>query len=125
MTTTELPTEPGALVQSLADAWAAADLDAIMAHFTDDAVYENVGMGEMTGSDAIRAGIEGFLAMGSFRFDTLRQVVDGDVVMNERVDTISMPDNEVAIRLMGVFVTRDGRIAEWRDYFDMTPFTGG
>ena len=33
---TDLPTEPGALVQSLADAWATADLDAIMAHFTDD-----------------------------------------------------------------------------------------
>ena len=126
MTTTELPTEPGALVQSLADAWAAADLDRIMAHFTDDAVYENVGMGELAGADAIRAGIEGFLAMGSFHFETLRQVVDGDLVMNERVDTISMTDgNEVALRLMGVFVHRDGRIAEWRDYFDMTPFAGG
>ncbi len=122
---TDLPTEPGALVTSLAAAWAAADLDRIMEHFTDDAVYENVGMGAMTGATEIRAGIEGFLAMGSFHFDTLRQVVDGDVVMNERVDTISMTDNEVALRLMGVFETRGGRIAAWRDYFDMSAFTGG
>jgi limonene-1,2-epoxide hydrolase len=122
---TDLPTEPGALVHSLADAWAAKDLDVIMAHFTDDAVYENVGMGAMSGAAEIRAGIEGFLAMGSFRFDTLRQVVDGDIVMNERVDTISMPDNEVALRLMGVFEIRDGRIARWRDYFDMSAFAGG
>lgn len=125
MTGTELPTEPGALVQSLADAWGAADLDTIMTHFNTDAVYENVGMGEMTGTEAIRAGIEGFLAMGSFHFDTLRQVVAGDVVMNERVDTIDMGDNQMAIRLMGVFEIRDGKIATWRDYFDMTPFTGG
>lgn len=121
----DVPTEPGALVESLAAAWAAADLDRIMEHFTGDAVYENVGMGAMTGATEIRAGIEGFLAMGSFRFDTLRQVVDGDVVMNERVDTISMVDNEVALRLMGVFETRDGRIAAWRDYFDMSAFAGG
>lgn len=126
MTTTELPTEPGALVQSLADGWGAGDLDRIMAHFTDDAVYENVGMGEFVGADAIRGAIEGFLAMGAFHFETLRQVVDGDVVMNERVDTISMADgNEIAIRLMGVFVLRDGLVAEWRDYFDMTQFAGG
>jgi limonene-1,2-epoxide hydrolase len=122
---TDLPTEPGALVASLADAWAAADLDRIMVHFTDDAVYENVGMGAMTGAAEIRAGIEGFLAMGSFRFDTLRQVVDGGLVMNERVDTISMDGNDIALRLMGVFETRDGKIAAWRDYFDMSAFAGG
>ena len=124
---TDLPADPGALVQSLADAWGAADLDTIMAHFTDDCVYENVGMGSMSGADEIRAGIEGFLAMGSFHFDTLRQVVDGDLVMNERIDTITLAggDGEIALRLMGVFEVRDGRIAAWRDYFDSAPFTGG
>ena len=122
----ELPTDPGALVDSLADAWSAGDLDAIMAHFTDDCVYENVGMAALSGTDEIRAGIEGFLAMGSFHFETLRQVVDGDLVMNERVDTISPQGADpIALRLMGVFEVRDGRIAAWRDYFDASPFTGG
>ncbi|MGG2818538.1 hypothetical protein [Pseudomonas aeruginosa] len=27
------------------------------------------------------------------------------------------------IRLMGIFVVRDGRIAEWRDYFHTLPRT--
>ncbi len=122
---TDLPSEPGALVQSLADGWAAADLDAIMAHFTDDAVYQNVPMEPRVGTEAIRAEIEGFLAMGTFHFDTLRQTVQGDLVMNERVDTIKMGDAEIAIPLMGVFEIRDGRIAAWRDYFDPSPFAGG
>ena len=123
---TQLPTDPGALVQSMADAWGAADLDTIMAHLTDDCVYENVGMGAMSGTDEIRAGIEGFLAMGSFHFETLRQVVDGDLVMNERIDTITLGDGgEIALRLMGVFELRDGRVAAWRDYFDSAPFAGG
>jgi len=124
---TERSTAPADVFAALAAGWGAADLDAIMALFADDAVYENVGMGDpFEGAEAIRAGIEGFLAMGSFHFETLRQVADDTVVMNERVDTITMADgNEVAIRLMGTVEVRDGLITVWRDYFDAAQFAGG
>ena len=123
---TRLPTEPGALVKSLADAWAAKDIDLIMAHFTDDAVYHNIPMEPAVGAAEVRATIEGFLAMAeSIRFETLHEVVDGDLVLNERVDTFVMGGNTVPIKVMGIFELRDGRIAKWRDYFDMAGLTGG
>lgn len=51
--------------------------------------------------------------------------MSGNVVMNERVDTLSMGGNEVALPVMGVFEIEDGKIRAWRDYFDMAAFTGG
>lgn len=123
---TDVPTDPGALVQSLADAWAAQDLDAIMSHFTEDAVYHNIPMDPAEGTAAIREAIGGFLAMAdSIVFETLHQVVDGDLVLNERVDTFVIGGNPTPIKVMGIFEIRDGRIARWRDYFDMAGLTGG
>jgi limonene-1,2-epoxide hydrolase len=114
-----------AVVASLADAWAAKDLDRIMGHFTDDVVYHNIPMEPAEGPDAVRDAIAGFLAMAdSIEFDTLLEVSDGDVVMNERVDTFVIAGKPTPIKVMGVFELRDGRIARWRDYFDMAGLTG-
>jgi limonene-1,2-epoxide hydrolase len=121
-----MTTENRAVVQSLADAWAAQDIEAIMGHFTDDIVYHNIPMDPAEGPDAVRGVIEGFLAMSeSIVFDTLNEVSDGDLVLNERVDTFVIGGNETPINVMGIFEMRDGKIARWRDYFDMAGLTGG
>ena len=115
-----------AVVKSLADAWAAQDIESIMGHFTDDIVYHNMPMEPAEGADAVRAAIEGFLAMAdSIEFETLHEVAEGDIVLNERVDTFVIAGNPTPIRVMGIFELRDGRIARWRDYFDMAGLTGG
>ncbi len=119
--------DPDQIVRDFCAAWDRGDVDAIVDAFTDDAVYHNIPMDPCVGKDAIRGFVSVmFTAMASsVKFEILNQVVSGNIVMNERVDTISMTDNEVALRLMGVFETRGGRIAAWRDYFDMSAFTGG
>lgn len=123
---TDQITPARAVVQSLADSWAAMDLDRIMAHFTDDAVYHNIPMAPAEGAEAVREAIAGFLAMAeSVVFETLLEVADGDVVMNERVDTFVIGGNPTPVKVMGVFELRDGKIAAWRDYFDMAGLTGG
>jgi limonene-1,2-epoxide hydrolase len=121
-----MTTDNRAVVQSLADAWAARDIERIMDHFTDDIVYHNIPMDPAEGKDAVRAVIEGFLGMAdSIVFETRNELSEGDLVMNERVDTFVIAGNETPIRVMGVFELRDGRIARWRDYFDMAGLTGG
>lgn len=121
-----MTTENRAVVQSLADAWAAKDIDAIMAHFTDDVVYHNMPMEPAEGRAAVREVIEGFLAMAeSIVFETLHEVSDGDLVLNERVDTFEIGGTPTPIQVMGIFELRDGKIARWRDYFDMAGLTGG
>jgi len=44
--------------------------------------------------------------------------------MTERVDVFRMADGrEGAFPVMGIFEIRDGKIAAWRDYFDMAQVT--
>jgi limonene-1,2-epoxide hydrolase len=53
-----------------------------------------------------------------------RQISHGNVVMNERTDVMRRQDgHEIALPVMGVFEVRDGRIAAWRDYFDLATVT--
>ena len=42
----------------------------------------------------------------------------GNVVLNERVDRVTMGGKEIALPFAGLFEIRDGKIAAWRDYFD-------
>ena len=49
-------------------------------------------------------------------------VADGDIVMTERVDHFIVGDKTVSVKCMGVFELRDGKIAAWRDYWDLRQF---
>jgi limonene-1,2-epoxide hydrolase len=121
----ELPTDPDALVRSFCAAWKRLDVDEVMGYFTDDAVYHNIPLEPAEGRDAIRGVIEMFAGMSSgIDFAIHRQIAAGNLVMNERTDTIVMGDKTVALPVMGAFEIVDGRIAAWRDYFDMAQFTG-
>jgi limonene-1,2-epoxide hydrolase len=121
-----MTSESRKVVQSLADSWAAQDIEQIMGHFTDDIVYHNIPMEPAEGTEAVRGVIEGFLAMAdSIVFETVNEVSEGDLVLNERVDTFVIAGNPTPIKVMGVFELRDGKIARWRDYFDMAGLTGG
>ena len=75
-------------------AWKRQDLDEIMGFFTEDCFYHNIPMEPAEGPDAVRGVIEGFLAMAeSIVFETLNEVADGDLVLNERVDTFVIGGN--------------------------------
>jgi limonene-1,2-epoxide hydrolase len=52
-------------------------------------------------------------------------VANGNLVMNERVDTLIIEGRTIELPVCGVFeLTPDGKISGWRDYFDMAQFTG-
>ena len=116
---------PGATVTALIQANEARDVDAILALLTDDVAYENVPMSVMHGHDEIRAMLGPFLG-GAERveWEVLEQVEQGDVVMNERIDRFWLPgDISIELRVAGLFKVRDGKVALWRDYFDLAAFT--
>ena len=48
-----------------------------------------------------------------------REVASDDLVMNERTDRFLVNGNWIELPVAGVFELRDGRIALWRDYFDL------
>ena len=108
-------------------AWCDRDLDAIMEHFTEDAVYINIPMEPANeGKEAIRAFIDGFIGTTTeIEFIVHNQVEGPDgIVMNERTDRLKMGEQWVELPVMGVYEFRDGKICAWRDYFDMAPFAG-
>jgi limonene-1,2-epoxide hydrolase len=111
------------VVQEFCDTWAKGDLDAIMEFFTDDAVYHNIPIAPVTGRDAIRDTINGFSAgVDSVEFRVLNISAAGSVVLTERVDAFITPTVTIELPVMGTFEIVDGKIAAWRDYFDLNQF---
>jgi limonene-1,2-epoxide hydrolase len=112
------------VVREFCAAWASMDQQRILDAFTDDAIYHNMPMAPAQGKDAIK-GLLGFILgpASSVNFEIKHIVADGDVVLTERVDTFQMGGKTVKLDVMGAFEVRDGKIAAWRDYFDMASWT--
>jgi len=114
---------PIEIVRRFCAVWSNMNPDEIAEFFTDDAVYHNIPMDPLTGRDAIKTFIAGFAGGAKqidFRVNNI--VADGDVVLTERVDVFELPNGKVELPVMGTFEVKDGKIAAWRDYFDMKQF---
>ena len=112
------------LVREFCDAWSKRDADLLTDYFTDDGVYHNMPLPPLHGKAAIREFLVGFLAGAeTAEFRMINVVASGDIVMTERVDAFTLAGREGAFPVCGVFEVRDGKIAAWRDYFDMAQVT--
>ncbi len=108
------------LVRDFCAAFARRDIDELLGFFTDDAVYHNMPMQPVQGKAAIRPVLEMFLKPAqSVEFAILNISAAQNVVLTERLDTFMIGDRRVALPIAGVFELRDGKIAAWRDYFDL------
>jgi limonene-1,2-epoxide hydrolase len=116
---------PDDVVTEFCKKWLTADPDELAGYFTEDAVYHNIPMEPVQGREAIKQFIAGFTAgFDGIDFQVHRQVSDGNVVMNERTDVMHRKDGgEIPLPVTGVFEVVDGRIAAWRDYFDLATVT--
>ncbi len=112
------------VVRDMCAAFAKHDAEALRPFFTEDVVYHNIPMDPAVGIEETIAFIHGFFSMcQSLVIETVHLAVEGDVVLTERVDTITVGERAGALPVMGTFEIRDGRICAWRDYFDMTQIT--
>jgi limonene-1,2-epoxide hydrolase len=116
---------PDEVVTEFCKKWLSADPDELADYFTADAVYHNIPMEPVQGREAIREFIAGFTAgFDGIDFQVHRQISDGNVVMNERTDVMRRKDGgEIPLPVTGVFEIVDGKIAAWRDYFDLATVT--
>ena len=120
---------PTDIIRRFCDDWSTitedGGMDRILAYFTDDAVYHNMPVEPVNGPGEIRATLEGFLAgVSRVEFDVHHLVAEGSVVLTERFDYFHLPDGRaVGLPVMGAFeLSGDGKIAAWRDYFDLNKF---
>lgn len=108
------------LVLDFCNAWSRKDIDELLGYFAPDAVYHNIPLEPLKGIAAIRATLEMFAGPAEHvEFELLALASNGDVVFTERVDRFRILGRDVALPVAGVFEVRAGKIAAWRDYFDL------
>jgi limonene-1,2-epoxide hydrolase len=114
------------LIDRFTAAWKRLNVDEIMGFFSDDAVYTNIPIDPPNeGKEAIRKTIEGFVGMATAIEFVVHRTAENPaagLVMNERTDRFRIGGKWVEARVMGVFELRGGKIAAWRDYFDLAEF---
>ncbi len=113
------------LVTEFVDSWQSMDVEKMLSYFTDDAVYINIPIDPPNhGKEEIRAVLEEFMGVAeAMDFIILHQGETPDgLVLNERNDRFLVNGKWIELPVMGIFEIRDGKIAAWRDYFDMDQF---
>jgi limonene-1,2-epoxide hydrolase len=113
------------VVEALQAANIRRDKAAILALVTSDVEYHyHVGTKPLTGVERLSKFLDRYWAVTSelvWRID--HHAENGDKLLvegyEEYVDTTT--GKKVAHPYMGIFEMRDGKIAKWRDYFEMDP----
>ena len=114
----------GDVVTALIQACESRDLSAACSLVTDDVEYDNVPIGKVFGPEGVRKVLSGGVTQEATEIEWVvhRQIESGDTVMNERTDRFLVNDSWVEIPIAAVFVVRDGKVALWRDYFDLETY---
>lgn len=109
-----------AIIREFLAVWSTLDVDRITAYFTDDGTYHNMPAGPVSGRENLRDFIAGFTRDWTETEWEVRNVIaQGDLVVAERIDKTRMGDKGIELPCLGIFEMEDGRIREWRDYFDL------
>jgi len=111
--------DPEAIVREFCAAWSERSIDKLLAYFTDDALYHNMPMAPVTGKDGIREILNMFIPAEDVEAEILLLATRGNVVFTERIDRMTIGGKRVVLPCAGVFEISDGKIAAWRDYFDL------
>jgi limonene-1,2-epoxide hydrolase len=108
------------IVEAFVEAFNHKDVDRIMTFFTEDAVYHNMPGEPVAGTAAVRKAIESYVpTASSIDWEIVHAAQIGDTVLTERIDRFVIGGKPVVLPVMGAFDLRQGKIAAWRDYFDM------
>ena len=116
--------DPERVVTDFCNAITRLDVEELTGFFTEDAIYHNMPIQAVQGKDAIKGLIEQFTAAfekGDWEVKNIAAA--GDVVLTERIDRFIGQEKNMSLRVMGVFELSGGKIAAWRDYFDMAEWT--
>jgi len=116
VTDTRAVVDPIEVVETFGEAWAAHDLDAALAHVSDDCVFDATGPApdgiRHVGIDAVRRAWEAIFSDTGSRFEPEETFAAGDRVV--QLWRYSWDGGHV--RGVDVFRVRDGKVAEKLSY---------
>jgi limonene-1,2-epoxide hydrolase len=112
------------IVREFIAAWSRLSVDELVGYFAADGTYHNMMARPVTGHDALRRFIGGFVrGWSATSWEIVNIVGRGDLVVAERVDRTRVGDRQVELPCCGVFEMSGGKIQVWRDYFDLATYT--
>jgi limonene-1,2-epoxide hydrolase len=120
-----MPSDNLETVRRFCEAFSRRDPDEILAFFTDEAVYHNMPMPPVQGKAGIKTVLDMFLKPSESVDFIILKIAEGEdgSVLTERLDRFLLAGKNIELPVMGVFELSDGKIAAWRDYFDMAAWT--
>jgi limonene-1,2-epoxide hydrolase len=110
-----------ATVEALVAAFNRRDREGVAALLHDDIVCTGIPLEPARGKAATMELLAPFLAAEAVDWQITAIAVNGATVFTERIDRFLFAGQDwTAVRAAGVFeIADDGRIAAWRDYFDL------
>ena len=110
-----------AAVEALVAAFNRRDAAGIAALLHDDIVCIGIPLDPAHGKAATMDLLAPFLAAEAIDWEITAIAANGSTVFTERVDRFRFAGHDwTEVRAAGVFeIAADGRIAAWRDYFDL------
>ena len=100
------------------------DFDQGLRWVADDIEYINSPGVTVRGPQGIRQVLVPFFEpIEENQFVILREVVEGDTVVVERLDRHRIGDVWFELPVTGVIEVRDGKMTYWREYFDVATIT--
>jgi limonene-1,2-epoxide hydrolase len=111
------------IIRDFIAAWSRLDPAELASYFTDDGCYHNIPAQPVRGRANVEQFIRGFTSTWTAtQWDVVSLTVDGDRVFAERVDRTRTRQGDVDLPCVGVFEMENGKIREWRDYFDLNTY---
>jgi limonene-1,2-epoxide hydrolase len=115
-----LPPSGVEIVESFLAAGCAFELDRAFTYLADDVEYQNVPFPPIRGRRNVERQLRRFARYADVFDVRMHHIVEQDgVVLTERTDIIRGPLLDLRFWVCGTFVIRNGRIAVWRDRFDL------
>jgi limonene-1,2-epoxide hydrolase len=108
-----------AIVTDMCRVWKApVDFEKVGSFLSEDCVYRATETAPpVKGRQAIVDSLKKMLGtVTKAEFEIVQTFARGPMVVNERFDRFTMPQRNFEWHGIGVFMLRDGKIAEWNDY---------
>ena len=111
---------PLEIVKAFSDAMEKMHFDEGLEYCAEDIEYINSPNTVSNGHAGVRGVLEPFFApIEENEFILKRQLQDGNMGVRERLDRHRVGQEWFELPVTGVYELRDGKIAYWREYFDL------
>jgi limonene-1,2-epoxide hydrolase len=109
------------VANEMVQAWNELDWDRVFELFAEDGVLHSMMREPIVGRETIREHLGPIISgLERIELQIVNMGIVNDVVMIERVDDFGYRGKHSRLPTVGVLVIADGKVQEWRDYYDRT-----